>query len=64
MKSLGTQVGVASKHLPILVASDQRDLGDLKYCLEQAASPFMAKVVKMQVRYSQSFAGSGERRAR
>lgn len=57
------QVGIASEHFPILVTGNERDLLDLKACLEQSAGPFMTKVMKMQVRDSEAFAGPCERRA-
>ena len=63
VKGFRSQVRVASKHLPILVTGNERDLLDLKACLEQSAGPFMTKVMKMQVRDSEAFAGPCERRA-
>lgn len=61
VKGFRSQVRVASKHLPILVTGNERDLLDLKAGLEQAASSFMTKVVKMQVRNFEAFAGARER---
>ncbi|MNE57089.1 hypothetical protein D3C80_1520360 [compost metagenome] len=62
MQRFRPQVGVAPEHLPILVTCDEGHVLNLKTCLEQAARPLMAKVVKMQVSDFEAFAGPCERR--
>lgn len=46
---LGAKVRVTTKHLPILVAGDQRRLFDPEARFEQAAGPFVPEVVEVQV---------------
>lgn len=56
------QVSIPSKHLPILMTGNERDLLDLKASFEQTARSLMTKVVKMQVSDFEAFAGPCERR--
>ena len=42
-------MGVATEHLPIFVASDERDLLDRKPGFEEAACGFMTEIMKVQI---------------
>ena len=63
VKGFWSQVSVPTEHLPILVAGNDGYLLNLKSSLEQAAGPLVTKVVKMEVQYTEAFAGSCECRA-
>lgn len=49
MQALGAQMGVAAKHLPILVARNQSHLLDLKSRFEQPTGPLMTQIVEVKV---------------
>ena len=49
VKSFRFEMGVATEHLPIFVAGDERDLLNRKSGFEEAARAFVAKIVKVQI---------------
>lgn len=63
VEALGSEMGVAPKHLPIFVTSDERNLFDRKASFEEPACPFMTKIMKVQIVNPERLAGSGENRA-
>jgi hypothetical protein len=48
-KIFNFKVGIALKLPPIFVAGHQRYLFDWQSCLEQAARPFVAQIVKVKI---------------
>lgn len=63
VQTLGFEMGVAPKHLPIFVTSDERNLFDRKSSFEEPACPFMTKVMKVQIVNPERLAGSGKNSA-
>ncbi len=63
VESLGFDMSIASKHLPILVSRDKGNLLNREASFEESARTFVAKIVKMKVLYLQVFALATKRRA-
>ena len=63
VQTLGSKMGVAPKHLPIFVTSDERNLFDRKPSLKEPTCPFMTEVMEMQIVNPERLAGSGKHRA-
>ncbi len=60
VQTLRPQVSISPKHLPVFVARHERNLRDLKACLEKPAGPFVAQVVEVKIDYAEISASAAE----
>lgn len=60
VKTFRTQVSVPTKHLPIFMPRDERNLLNLKSCLEEPTGALVAQVVEVQIDNTQVLARAGE----
>ena len=56
METLRADVGVASRHFPVLVPGDKGNLFNRETCLEQSTGRFMVQIMETQILDAQSTA--------